>query len=147
MGALFALGCGLVADPANHDGGARGWRDTGGAPGWRDAGAVLATGGRPLTPEEAACDGVFHPLVAPDADAGACEFLVPSNFDAPDSFLRVRLTDIDVIEGDAFTVRLMQTFQRGIDVAERRAGIAAEDQHDRLPAAQLVEGHGLFPVR
>ena len=86
MGVLLAFGCGHVADPADGDA-------SGGARGWRDAGAVPATGGRQFTEEEAACNGVFHPLVPPRADAGACEFTMPSALQIVDRHTQVRLTE------------------------------------------------------
>jgi hypothetical protein len=87
--ASVAMGCGLVVDPANGNGdaaasgsssggAAASGSSSGGARVSLDAGAVPAAGGGPLTDEEAACNGVFYPLVPSGADSGVCEFVVPS---------------------------------------------------------------------
>jgi hypothetical protein len=84
VGAILATGCGQAADSPSGNGGAatsgNGGAATsaGGARGWRDAGTALATGGKPLTPEEAACNAVFYDVVPASTDAGHCEFAVPA---------------------------------------------------------------------
>jgi hypothetical protein len=105
VGAILAVGCGRVADSSSDDGtggaatsgngGAA--TSSGGTRSWRDAGTV-ATGGTPLTPEEAACNDVFYDPLPANTDSGQCAFAVPAALSNLSRGISVTLTATDGLE-------------------------------------------------
>jgi hypothetical protein len=59
----------------------------------------------------------------------------------------VRLLDVDDEELGVAAVLLVEPIERGNLPAERRSGVAAEDQHDGALAAERRELHALPPVQ